>query len=272
MTRANMVGALHRATDSDAFERTARAGFLISGLLHLVVAYIIVRLAFGSGGEADQSGALATLAAHTGGTVTLWAAAIGLVALGLWRLAEAVIGKHPGENRAGGHQSPDAGDRAKALGLSAVYFAIAYSAARFAAGKGQQSSQQNVTMSARLMQSGWGKTLLVVAALAVIAVGGYHVYKGVTKRFLRDLKRTGGRWLTPLGVAGYTAKGIVLAGAGILLVVATFTADPAKASGLDAAVKTLGAAPFGKVLLVAAAAGFAAYGAYSFARSRYGRM
>ena len=50
------------------------------------------------------------------------------------------------------------------------------------------------------------------------------------------------------------------------------SADPAKASGLDGALKTLGAAPFGKALLILAALGFAAYGLYSFARSRYCRL
>ena len=50
------------------------------------------------------------------------------------------------------------------------------------------------------------------------------------------------------------------------------TADPSKAAGLDAAVKTLGQAPFGKFLLIAAALGLAAFGAYGFVRSRHGRM
>ena len=45
-----------------------------------------------------------------------------------------------------------------------------------------------------------------------------------------------------------------------------------RASGIDAAVKTLGQAPFGKFLLILAALGLAAYGAYSFVRSRYNRM
>jgi hypothetical protein len=78
--------------------------------------------------------------------------------------------------------------------------------------------------------------------------------------------------ITPLGIAGYTAKGVVLGGAGILLVAATATADPAKGAGLDAAVKSLGEAPFGKTLLVAAAMGFAAYGAYCFVLARFARM
>ena len=63
-----------------------------------------------------------------------------------------------------------------------------------------------------------------------------------------------------------------LAGAGVLVIVATLQADPSKATGFDAAVKTLGHAPFGRVLLVVAALGIAAFGAYSFVRSRHGRM
>ena len=53
---------------------------------------------------------------------------------------------------------------------------------------------------------------------------------------------------------------------------AAFTADPAKASGIDSAVKTLGAAPFGKFLLLLAAVGLAAYGAYGFVRARHADM
>jgi hypothetical protein len=95
---------------------------------------------------------------------------------------------------------------------------------------------------------------------------------GAAKKFLKDLRVKGGRVVTTVGVAGYVAKGVVLAGAGILVIVATLQADPSKATGFDAAVKALAHAPFGQVLLVVAAAGIAAFGAYSFVRSRYGRM
>ena len=245
-------------------------------MLHLLVAFIILRLAFGSGGNADQSGALATLAKQPGGTLMLWVAAVGLVALGLWRLAEAVVGSKPGERsgQQSGQQQDDspAWKRAKSLGLAIVEFAIALSAARFAMGSGQSSGQQNSGMSAQLMQSGWGKIVLVAVGLGVAAVGGYHVYKGASKKFLKDLRVSGGTVVTALGISGYVAKGLVLVGAGLLVIFATLTADPSKAAGIDAAVKTLGQAPFGKVLLILAALGIAAFGAYSFVRSRHGRM
>jgi hypothetical protein len=267
----SLHGVAHRATGSDTFEYAARAGFAASGVLHLLVAFIIAQLAFtGAGGNADQSGALATLAGQTGGKVVLWIAAVGLVALGLWRIAEAVMGAKPKE-RSGQGDNPT-WKRGKSLALAVVNFAIALSAARFAMGSGQSSSQQNSGMSAQLMQSGWGKVVLIAIGIGVIAVGGYHVYKGVSQKFLDELTVSGGRWITATGVAGYTAKGLVLGGAGLLVIIATLQADPAKASGLDAAVKTLGQAPFGKFLLILAALGIAAFGAYSFVRSKYNRM
>lgn len=272
MADKSFTGAADRATDSDAFEYTARAGFAVSGVLHLLVGYLILRIAFGAGGNADQSGALATLAQQTGGTVLLWVVAIGLFALGLWRIAEAVIGAKPGEGAGRHGDDTPAWKRAKAVGLAIVNFAIAFSAVRFATGSGQQSSQQNAGLSAQMMQSGWGKAVLIAVGLGLLAVGGYHVYKGVAKKFLKDLRVRGGTGVTAVGVAGYVAKGLVLVGAGLLVIVATLQADPAKASGFDAAVKTLGQAPFGKFLLVLAAVGVAAFGGYSFVRARHGRM
>jgi hypothetical protein len=272
MVDNRLQGFADRATDSDAFEYAARAGFAVSGVLHLLVAYIIAHIAFGSSGNADQSGALATLARQTGGTLLLWAVAIGLIALGLWRIAEALIGSKPGERSQGSLDDTPAWKRAKSLGLAIVNFAIAFSAARFAVGSGQQSSQQNAGLSAQMMQSGWGKAVLILVGLGLAVVGGYHVYKGASKKFLKDLRVFGGSGITAVGVSGYVAKGVVLAGAGVLVIVATLQADPSKAAGFDAAVKALGHAPFGKVLLILAALGVAAFGAYSFVRSRYGRM
>ncbi|MCK0175090.1 MULTISPECIES: DUF1206 domain-containing protein [Mycobacteriaceae] len=272
--QGNMHGAVDRATNSDAFENAARVGFAASGVVHLLLAYIVLRIALGGGGNADQSGALATLASQTGGRIMLWIVAIGLFALALWHLAEAVVGSKPSERsgQPSGDDDSPAWKRAKSIGLAIANAAIALSAMRYAMGSGESDGQQNSGMSAQLMGSGFGRFVLIVIGIGVAAVGGYHVYKGVKKKFFKDLRVSGGTGITAVGVAGYVAKGLVLAGAGILVIVATLQSDPAKASGLDAAVKTLGEAPFGKFLLIIAAIGIAAYGAYSFVRSRYGRM
>ncbi len=68
------------------------------------------------------------------------------------------------------------------------------------------------------------------------------------------------------------AKGLVIAGAGVLVIVAVVNADPSKATGLDGAVKTLARRRSGRFLLVLAGLGIAAYGLYSFVMARYARM
>lgn len=252
--------------DNGAFEKAARAGHFVSGVLHILIGYIAVRLAFGQSGNADQSGALAELADKPGGKIALWVAVVAFLALALWRIVEAIVGKKSDADEGSGM------DRLKAAALAVVYLAFAFSTYGFATGSGKSSGQQNAGWSARLMESGGGKLVLIVIALIVIGVGGYHVYKGVSKNFLDDLEGSQSGAVVKLGIAGYAAKGTALVGVGILVVVAVLKSDPSKATGLDGAVKTLGSQPYGQVLLVLAGVGIALYGLYAFVLARRARM
>lgn len=264
MTKGENIA--NRAQNTDTFEKAARAGHAVSGFLHLLIAYIILRLAFGQGGNADQSGALGELAAKPGGRVALWIAVVAFVALALWRVMEAIVGKKSDAD------SGSALDRLKAGALAVVYFGFAFSAFGFARGTGKSSGGQNAGLSARLMQSGPGTVVLAGAGVVVAAVGGYHIYKGLSRRFTDDLTTNPSSGVQLLGVLGYTAKGLALVGAGVLVIVAAATSDPSKATGIDGAVKELGSQPFGQVLLILAAVGIALYGLYAFVLARYARM
>ncbi len=264
--KSSAENSVERAQNSDSFEKAARAGYVVTGLLHLLIGYITIRIAFGDGGSASQSGALSTLAAQPGGRIALWVAVVAFVALALWRIIEAIVGKRTDQD------AGSAMDRFKALALAVVYVVFAWTSYQFAKGSGESDSQQNASMSARLMQNNAGKIALVVVGLVIVGVGAYHVYKGVSKNFLDDLKGHQSKTVERLGVAGYTAKGLALAGAGALLVAAVFTADPSKATGLDGAIKTLGAQPYGQILLIIAGVGIGLYGIYAFVLARSAEM
>lgn len=108
-----------------------------------------MRMAFGFSGDADQTGALATLAEQRGGVLSLWVVSAGLVALVMWRLAETVLGLHPGErSRAYLRDSPLV-NRLKAFGLALVYLALAVTATQFGLGVGRQGSERAGGLSAR---------------------------------------------------------------------------------------------------------------------------
>jgi hypothetical protein len=241
------------------------------GLLHVIIGYLAIRIALGTGGgSADQSGALAALSAKPGGIFALWAAAIALLIMALWRLAETALGRSTEPKSQG--TMPEILDRAKAFALAVVYLAFAYSALGFARSAGKSTGHQNSALSARLMQSASGTVVLVVGGVIIVAVGGYHIYKGASRNFLDDLKGTSSDLVRRLGVIGYIAKGLAIAGAGVLVIIAASLSQPDKATGLDGALKTLGAQPYGAILLILASVGIITYGLYSFAMARYAKM
>ena len=257
-----------------SWELAARAGYAVSGVLHVLIGVLALQVAFGSGAkQADQSGALGTIAATPFGGIVLWFAVVAFVALGAWQVAKAI---HGGSPTTGGRGEGSAGDRAKAIGRAVVYLALAFTAFTFARGGASSSSQQTADTTAKLMSAPGGRVLVAAVGLAIVVVGGYHVYKGWKKKFLEDLHRlpsgTAGPVVRRLGVAGYVLKGVALAIVGVLFVTAAVEADPSKATGLDGALHTLRDQPAGVALLVIVALGFVAYGIYSFVRARYGRI
>lgn len=267
----NSSSTVGRVAQNSIFERFARAGFVVSGIVHLVIGYIAIRVALGgAAGAADQSGAMAELASKPGGIVALWVGVVAFLLMALWRLAEAALGSASRPDA--DSKKSEAIDRVKAFALAVVYFAFAFSAFGFARGSGKSSSGQSAGITARLMQTTAGTIALVAGALIIIAIGGYHVYKGVSQNFLEDLEGTSSHLVRRLGTVGYIAKGLAIAAVGLLVILAVSQSEPDKAAGLDGAFKTLGAQPYGVALLIVAGLGIITYGLYSFAMARYAKM
>ncbi len=263
MDSSDVRTAARQAGDSPVLENAARLGYAVSGLLHLVIAWIAVQLAWfgGSGSSADQSGALQQLASTGVGRVTLWLAVVGFVGLGLWQLTEVVVG------------SDDASDRVKAGAKCLVYLFLALSCLSWArARRGSSSSQQTSDVTATLMSEPAGRLLVGAVGVGIVAVGGYHVVKGWTRKFLEDLQQNPGTWATRAGRFGYVAKGVALGLVGVLFILAGVHGTANQSTGLDGALRTLLEAPYGQGLLTVVALGFAAYAVYSFARARYAKV
>lgn len=273
MGDADPSNAASEITNNLTFEKFARAGFVASAFLHLIIGYLAIRIAFGKPSQtADQSGALAELANKPFGALTLWlcVAAFGLMAL--WQVAKVIAGRSP--DHPTGTGAAKALVRLEAIGLVAVYFVLAFSAFSFAHGAGERSGDRSVDVSTHLMQSGIGRAALIVAGVVTIAIGGYHVYKGVRRKFVHDLKLAGAssKVVLWIGTIGYVAKGLAIAGVGLLFIVATIHAQPGEATGLDGVLKTLGAQAYGQILLIVAGVGIIIFGLYDFAIARYEKM
>lgn len=248
-----------------ALAAAARVGFAVNGVLHILIGTLAILVATGDADEnADQSGALAAIAANPAGMALLWVMTVGLAALGLWQMFTAVLVQN--------HDAKDRWlERIKEGAKGVAYLAVAFTALTFARGSSSDSAEQTETFSAVLLDVPGGVVLLVLVALAVAGVGVYFVVKGAKKKFVDDLivpSGTVGRVTVAFGIVGYIAKGVALAVVGILFAVAAVNADPSEASGLDGAVQAIAALPFGSGILIAVGAGFVAYGVYCFVRAR----
>ena len=249
----------------DAWEFAARAGYAVSGLLHIVVGILIFRMATGGSGEdADQTAALSSIGESTFGGIILWSAVVAFVALGAWQAADAVRGS-------------DTKDRAKAAGKVGVYFALAVTSWSVATGSdGEDGDSRAQSFATTLMEAPAGRVLVGAVGLGILVAGGFHVWSGWTQKFRENLRTPSGqkvsRAVTITGTVGYIAKGVALGVVGVLFTYAAISADPDQAQGIDGAVESLLEAPAGPLLVILVGVGFAAYGVYSFARARYARM
>ncbi len=253
--------------DSVWLERTVRVGLVAYGVVHLLIAWLALQLAFGQQtAAASQQGALHELARQSFGAPLLLIVGIGLFALAVWQVTEALWG-HTREDGA-----KRVAKRVGSAGKAVVYVAIGYSALRLAVGAGSRSHSQ--VMTARLMNAPFGRLLVALVGIVILVVAVVHAKRGLTSSFTKDLQAgatsgESGTAIVRLGQVGYLAKAVAFLVLGSLFVWAAWTYDAKKAGGLDSALSTLLDAGVGPWLLVAVALGIAAFGLYCFAWARY---
>lgn len=258
---------MSKLDSQDAVDTAGRIGLIAYGVVHLLVGWLALQLAFGdSSGSASSSGAIQELATQPMGAVSVWVVAIGMFLLALWRLEDGFLGRR--------HE--DSSDRVKAgvvAGFKAVlYVTVGFSALKVATGSGSSGGGSD-PMTAKVMDLPGGQLIVGAVGLGIIAYGALLVWIAWSESYLKkiDGKDLGGntgsafKWL---GKAGYAAKGISIAVIGGLFVYAAATHEAKQSGGLDQALHEILQKPFGPVLLTLVALGIIAYGLFAFARAK----
>lgn len=248
---------------TDFVQGLGRLGYAVYGLVHFLLGWVAVQLGLGSSSEeASTSGALRTLAQQPFGMVLLWVVVVGMALLVLWQAMEAAIDP----------DSQGAKARVKAAGRAVAYGVVAYLAFRVVSGSGGGGNNEE-TLTARLLQLPAGRVLVGLVGVGVLAVAGYHVHKGVKRKYLEnlDLSKLSARQRQVVdwsGRVGYPAKGVAYGIVGVLFLVAAWTSDSDDAGGLDEALNTLRDQPFGTVLLILVGLGIGLFGVFCLARAK----
>jgi hypothetical protein len=263
------AGRLGRqAEDSDALDVLARIGLVAYGVVHLLVGWLAIQLALGhTDKNASTSGAMHELSRQPFGTELVWAVAVGMFLLVVWRALEAAYG----------HRDAEGGDRLRKRLVSVVkaviYAAIAASAVKVATGSGS-SGGGSKGLTAKVM--GWpgGQWLVALAGLVILGYAATLVRRGWTEKFAEGLETEGlmgtsGAAYLVVGRVGYIAKGVAIGVVGGLFVYAGIDHNSSQSGGLDQALQKVLQAPGGPVAIVVIGVGFACYGLFCFARARH---
>ena len=261
-----------RAEQSTWLDHAARVGLVAYGVVYLLLAWLAIQLALGDQSEdASPKGALHELAKQPFGKFMVWAVALGMLLLVVWRGTEAAFGhrEHEGSTRTR--------LRLASAGKAIVYATLGVIAVQVAVGSGSSSSssQSSRGMTAKVMDLPAGQWIVTAIGVGVIVYGvAVIVRHGWQEKFAEDLQTEGklgwsGAGYLLLGKVGHFAKGLVLIGVGALICYAGVTHEPQKSGGLDQALQKVLQQPFGPYLLFAVGIGIACYGLFSLAQARH---
>jgi ABC-type antimicrobial peptide transport system permease subunit len=127
-------------------------------------------------------------------------------------------------------------------------------------------------MAAKVMQWDGGSIIVAIAGLIVIIAGFVYLYRAYTTKFKEKLNNSRmsyneDKWITRLGRAGFTARGIVWLILGYFIVKAGLSSDASQVKGSQGAFSFLEQS--GEWVLLLVAIGVIAYGVFQFAKAKY---
>src|SRR6478752_7191135 len=256
--------------NSKPFRVLLTVGLIAYGVVHILIGWIALQIAWSGqpeGEEASQQGALDELAGQPFGAVLLWLVVIGLLAMAVWQLVDAIWG----------HRDRPSGikrirKRLGSAGKAVAYAVIAIAAISTLRGTSQSSDSKEEGWTARLLSAPFGRVLVIALGIAIVVLGVRLIRRGVKKKFTDDLAGGVGQEVIRLGQVGYIVKGIAYVVVGGLFGWAAITYDAEKAGGLDDALRTVHDAPLGSILLNLMALGLVCFGVYCFFWARHPKV
>jgi len=255
-----------------AIEWLARVGFLVKGVLYMVIGALALQVAAKAGGRITGTrGALTTVLGQPFGRTLLLAAAIGLLGYATWRVLQGLF-----DPDRLGHEWRGLAVRTTFVVRGVVHAVLGWQAFRLYRGLSGSSGTSEREIATEAFQWPLGDWLVVLAGLSFIGFAVQQVSAAITCRLERNLdveqmRREAGEWAVGLSRFGVAARAVVFALLGWAIVVAGWFRDPSEVGTTASSFRTLAAQPggLGRWLLGVTAAGFVAYGFYEIIHARY---
>ena len=256
----------------------SRLGLACRGTVYLLVGYLAFRLALAAHGRkgepASSAGAVQAAVDPAWGRVPLVLLVAGLAAYALTQLLEAVFRPARAAGTMGSWRQ-----RAVSSWGFVLYSVFCLSTARLLVETppqqtAQSEQRQDTGMTADLLRTGWGKALLLLVGILVVA-GGLEAGRRAVRLNFRErftdehMSRALAMVTRALGAFGSVARAVVFVLVGVFLVKAAVLSSADQTKGLDAIFRSVASSPYGSWLLALLACGLFCYGLYCLVEVRY---
>lgn len=248
-------------------------GLTARGVLYVVLGILAGQFAFGTGGseQVSNQGAIRFVREAPFGTVLLWVLALGLAALALWQLVDAVLGDPI--------RASDAVHRALLGVKGLIHGAIATTVVLAALGGGTSSGggSEQEQATAVLFELPLGRWIVGAIGLGVVAYAVRTTVKHVRDAGFMERLATSRmepasvRAIRTAGRVGYGARATVFGLIGGFLVVAAVQHSSDQSRGLAGSVLALSQQAYGTWLLAGVAVGLVMFGIFSLVEARHRR-
>ena len=253
-------------------ESVGRLGWVAKGVVYMLMGATATQIARQepSDDDASPTGSLNRVMEQPGGRILLLVMGVGLVLYSLWRLFSVAIIRDDDMN---------AWLHRVGYFFSFAFYALLAFTAFSTVKRGTEGGDSNTVekLSRSLMESTFGRGLVVLGGVVTIGVGAYFlVKKGLMRSFVDDLSTVDESddevtdWtIIAAGVAGWIGRGIVTILVGVLVARAAINFDPDEARGFDGALRRVATTDWGTLFVWVASVGLILYGGFCLLSHRY---
>ncbi len=249
----------------------ARLGYVVRGLIYIVIGLLALRLATGSGGETtDPTGALDFIYQGPFGKVALIIVIIGLAGYSLWGFVRALL-----DPLGRGTDAKGLAARAGNLMSGISYGALIFPAVRLLQGGSDNAAgDSQKDLVAKMLDQPAGAWLVAGFGVFWIVSAVAQWQQAYTANFMEDLKlgkmsADEEKLAERLGRIGHAARGVVYALIGWFTLQAAATLDAFRAEGIAGSLHKLAQQPYGLILLGLVSFGLVIFGIYSVMCARW---
>ncbi|AFM06165.1 protein of unknown function (DUF1206) [Bernardetia litoralis DSM 6794] len=218
-----------------SLEKFAKSGYLMKGIVYLLIGILATMTAFGLGGEVSgKTGIFQFILEQPFGRILLGIVSLGLFGYTAWRWTQAFINPE--------NDKDDTQNKFRRIGffISGIsYGSVATYAAKMVIQGGSSSSGGGRTTAvSQILEIPAGEIIIGILALFIFGKGVYDIWKGISNKHMNKISDLGFKTkevVRRAGQVGYISRGIVLLVGGYITARAAIESNASKAGGTEGA-------------------------------------